>query len=337
MGSPTPSVRPATASVAIALNAVIVAIDQGEPVVLCAKSKDGQLGLPYGPFDPQKHRTFEIGLRTWVEQQTKVRLGFVEQLYTFGDKGREAPVALIESGDQNARVVSVGYLALAKAVTEISDAVARDVQWRSWYDFFPWENWRAGPPDVLNAVIKPALSDWVDRAANKQEKQHRATRVETAFGEAEKRWEEEKTLDRYEIIYEAGIVNEARRDRGASQTTATHGDKPQNTSDLAFEAGVSMRSDHRRILATAIGRLRGKLKYRPIIFDLTPSRFTLLTLQRTVEGVVGFNLHKQNFRRHVEGAGLVTKTNISAQLPAGRPAALFELAPLIDRAAGGLS
>ena len=45
--------------------------------------------LPFGPFDPQQHRTLESGLRQWVEQQTGLPLRYVEQLYTFGDRYRD--------------------------------------------------------------------------------------------------------------------------------------------------------------------------------------------------------------------------------------------------------
>ncbi len=61
-----------------------------------------------------------------------------------------------------------------------------------------------------------------------------------------------------------------------------------------------MMFDHRRILATAIARLRGKMKYRPVVFEVMPPMFTLLELQRTVEALSGIRLHKQNFRRLVE-------------------------------------
>ena len=47
--------------------------------------------------------------------------------------------------------------------------------------------------------------------------------------------------------------------------------------------GAPMTHDHRRILATGIARLRAKIKYRPVVFELMPPRFTLLQLQRTVE------------------------------------------------------
>ena len=48
-----------------------------------------------------------------------------------------------------------------------------------------------------------------------------------------------------------------------------------------------MALDHRRLLATALGRLRGKLKYRPVVFELLPATFTLLRLQRVVEALAG--------------------------------------------------
>ena len=44
-----------------------------------------------------------------------------------------------------------------------------------------------------------------------------------------------------------------------------------------------MRHDHRRVLATALSRLRAKIKYRPVIFELMPPEFTLLQLQNSVE------------------------------------------------------
>ena len=89
------------------------------------------------------------------------------------------------------------------------------------------------------------------------------------------------------------------------------------------QLGESMRFDHRRILATAIARLRAKLKYRPVVFELMPPEFTLTALQRTVEAISGRHLHKQNFRRLVENAALVEPTGETSTATGGRPAALF--------------
>ena len=100
-------------------------------------------------------------------------------------------------------------------------------------------------------------------------------------------------LDRYELLYEAGLIEEARRDgREAALARKT-----------LPALGEPMRFDHRRILATAIARLRAKLKYRPVVFELMPREFTLTELQRTVEAISGRRVHKQNFRRLVETRG----------------------------------
>ena len=110
----------------------------------------------------------------------------------------------------------------------------------------------------------------------------------------------------------AGLVEEARRDgrAQAAQLPAT-------------PLGISMMFDHRRILATAIARLRGKMKYRPVVFELMPPTFTLLELQRVVEAISGVRLHKQNFRRLIEAQGLVEGTGKSSSQSRGRPAELF--------------
>jgi hypothetical protein len=87
--------------------------------------------------------------------------------------------------------------------------------------------------------------------------------------------------------------------------------------------GIPLASDHRRILATALGRLRGKLAYRPVVFDLMPGEFTLLQLQRVVEALSGAKLHKQNFRRLVTSADLVESVGRTSTVGRGRPAELF--------------
>lgn len=321
--------------VAVALNAVLAVVEDGRPQILCVRRPDGGVALPYGPFDPKRHRTFETGLREWVERQTSVSLGYVEQLYTFGDKGREAPAAALaggaEGGGENGRIISVGYLALAPQAAEV---LAEGAVWRDWYGFFPWEDWRAGEPAVLRKRIIPALEAWAERGRARMLSESRRARINLAFGLGELSWEEERALDRYEVMYEAGLVAEAWRDRAAAGLPAPSGEPPDGA-----ETGAPMISDHRRILATAIGRLRGKLKYRPIVFEMTPPEFTLLQLQRVIEAIVGFEFHKQNFRRSVEKSGFVEQTRETSQEAGGRPAALFRVnrEGLRARAATGLA
>lgn len=317
-------------NVAIALNAVIAVVDGDRPKVLCVRSGENNLALPYGPFDPERHRTFEIGVREWVERQTHVSLGYIEQLYTFGDKGREAPAAALLGGTGE-RVVSVGYLALAPGP---ADVLADDAVWMDWYSIFPWEDWRDGEPEMLRDRIIPGITNWIENSSTPEKKNTRQRRANIAFGLDGFGWEEERTIDRYELMYEAGLVLEAWRDREAAELDLPVGERPAGTA-----MGQPMISDHRRILATAIGRIRGKLKYRPIIFEMTMPTFTLLQLQQTAEAIVGFEFHKQNFRRSVEKSGFVENTGETIQPNAGRPAALFRVdrAGLKDRAAAGLA
>jgi len=137
-------------------------------------------------------------------------------------------------------------------------------------------------------------------------------------------------LERYELLYEAGLAHEAARDRG---------ERPGVSDDLARAVGEPMISDHRRILATALSRLRGKLKYRPVVFELMPEAFTLSSLQRAVEAIAGVPLHKQNFRRALERAELVEGLGRLEPDTGGRPAELhrFRREILGARPVSGLS
>ena len=98
-----------------------------------------------------------------------------------------------------------------------------------------------------------------------------------------------------------------------------------------------MNHDHRRILATGIARLRAKIKYRPVVFELLPPSFTLLQLQHCVEALAGQRLHKQNFRRLIDQQGLVEETGEMSTETGGRPARLvrFRREVLLERAVAG--
>jgi hypothetical protein len=310
----------------IGLTAAIVAIEDNEPLILTASTGDGErlTGLPFGPFDAVAHRTFEIGLRSWVEEQTGLRLGYVEQLYTFGDRGRHT-----EPGDTDMHVASIGYLALTRT-TDQNGVRVPGASFEPWYRFFPWEDWRGDPPEIIRRHILPELTKWAAQgdAPEAARALPRKDRVRLYFGIEDAHWDEEHVLDRYELLYEAGLVEEARRD--GRPAALQRGSLPP--------LGVSMRFDHRRILATGIARLRSKLKYRPVVFELLPSEFTLTELQRTVEAISGRHLHKQNFRRLVEAGALVEPTGVMSTLTGGRPAALFRFRRevLQERPAPGL-
>lgn len=275
----------------ISLDAVIVAVTDDTPRVLVV-TDGGVDALPSGPLDLVAHPTLERGMRSWVVQQTGLSLGYVEQLYTFGDRFRDPRE--VAGGP---RVISAAYLAL---VREGRLAPGFEAAWADWYAFLPWEDWRSGRPAIIDARIVPLLTEWLARHPE------HAERMRQCFGQDGCPWDTERTLERYELLWEAGVVSEAQR-AGAQ----------------ALAPGRAMARDHRRILATALGRLRGKLHYRPLVFELLPERFSLGLLQRVVEALAGQALHTQNFRRLVANAGLVEPTGQQTHATGGRPAELF--------------
>jgi len=276
------------ASVAAELIAVIVAVTDGQPRVLTI---DQGRALPSGPFESSE-RSLQASLRTWVERQTHHPLGYMEQLYTFADPGR--------TGAQDHRVVSVSYLGLTQEAAVSGDPGAG---WRDWYRFFPWEDRRlAASLDFTESLIA-----WTDAAPDGASRRQRWRRVAINFGLENERWNEELILQRYETLWEARLVPEAGDGAAAPNVPM----------------GVPMAHDHRRILATGIARLRAKIKYRPVVFELMPPSFTLLQLQRAVEALAGSLLHKQNFRRLIDQQDLVEETGEMATETGGRPAKLF--------------
>lgn len=280
--------------IAADLIAVLVAVTAGEPRVLTLQDARA---LPSGPFE-LAHRSLQSGMRAWVERQTHHPLGYVEQLYTFADRDRGL------GPDQ--RVISISYLGLTR---EQPTADGDEASWQTWYVYFPWEDRRLGVPQSIEQVLLPNLRAFAEAAPTFALRRQRANRIAVTFGLEGKPWNEELVLQRYELLYEAGLIPEARRA------------KPEP--GPAPVQGRSMILDHRRILATGIARLRAKIKYHPVVFELVPDTFTLLQLQRCVEALAGRLMHKQNFRRLVTQQELVEETGEVSQDTRGRPAKLF--------------
>ncbi|MBP1297207.1 NUDIX hydrolase [Bradyrhizobium elkanii] len=307
--SPQKSSAPASGNAVTAdLVAVLVAVTEGTPKIMTIA---GGSALPSGPFE-FTHRSLQTALRAWVEAQTGHPLGYVEQLYTFADRGR--------SGDtKGPHSVSISYLGLTR-----EDRVGEgfEAHWSGWYDYFPWEDHRAGAPSCLARIIAPKLKAWAKAAPSPTLQRERWQRCAITFGLDDRDWNEELVLQRYELLYEAALIPEAGRAHGR---------------EAPIVPGKPMTADHRRILATGIARLRAKIKYRPVVFELMPAEFTLLQLQRSVEALAGRLVHKQNFRRLIEQQELVEETGAMAADTVGRPAKLFRFrhAVLAERAVAG--
>jgi hypothetical protein len=279
----------------LGIDAVVVGVRDEIPHVL-AFAADGLPRLPSGPFEPAHDRTLELAARRVLGEQAAVREGYLEQLYTFGDRHRD--VREVSGGP---RFVSVGYLALTSM--QAHDHGALGASWLDWYAFFPWEDARTGRPAILDAKIVPLLRRWTASAPLNGP---RAFRARVAFGLDGAPWNNEAVLERYECLYELSTAGD---DTGAID-----------------QLGAPMDLDHRRILATAIGRLRGKIKYRPVVFELIGPTFTLSELQSTVEALAGMRVHGPNFRRLVAESGIVEPTGTQRRT-SGRPAETFRFRP----------
>ncbi|MGA7385493.1 MAG: hypothetical protein WBW81_12605 [Methylocella sp.] len=288
-------------AIAADLIAVLVAVTSSDPRVLTIQDRSA---LPSGPFE-LAHRSLQAGLRAWVERQTGLPPGYIEQLYTFADRDR---------GGAGQQVISISYLGL---IREQRASGEHEASWRSWYYYFPWEDHRAGAPSLIETVLLPKLEAWAGAPQNPGLRQDRRRRVAITFGRGGRAWNEELVLQRYELLYEAGLIPEAIR--GGSPGTLRQG----AAASVLPSTGQPMILDHRRILATGIARLRAKIKYRPVVFELMPETFTLLQLQRCVEALAGRLVHKQNFRRLIEQQELVEETGKTTPDTGGRPAKLF--------------
>ena len=86
--------------------------------------------------------------------------------------------------------------------------------------------------------------------------------------------------------------------------------------------------DHADILATGLARLRAKITYQPIGFELLSPKFTLTQLQHLYEAVLGHEIDKRNFRKKVLGYDLLIPLNETHREGAHRPAQLFRFDPV---------
>jgi 8-oxo-dGTP diphosphatase len=136
-----------------------------------------------------------------------------------------------------------------------------------------------------------------------------------------------------EQLYTFGAVNRDPRERVVSVAyyalvpLAQH---PAAGATDASEAGwfpaahaPRLAFDHAEILQTALLRLRGKVRYEPIGFELLPEKFTLSQLQHLYEAVLEAELDKRNFRKKILSMDVLVGLEEQARSGAHRPAQLF--------------
>ena len=287
---------------AVTGDAVALALDCGGECTLRAllveRAKDPFGGLdawPGGFMDWTDADTRVTAVRELCEETGVSAPEFVEALGSYSRNGRD-PRQFAghrdESGEwipRGARVTTAAYLMLTRdphgaAAPTAADDAAR-AHWADVYDYLPWEDLRADGRQARLARVAGVLDGWAHTAPDGVE------RVRDLFGLAE--WNEERTAERWALLMEARLVPEARRDRW--------GRADARAEDALF--GREMAFDHRQMLADALGRVRGKIKYTPAALQaLTGPQATLDELQAACEAIAGRPLHRSNFRRAVAPA-----------------------------------
>ena len=125
--------------------------------ILAVSETDGDArdSSPFGPLTLLLSHFGDESARP-RRKRTALKLGYIEQLYTFGDRGRQRL-----PGEEGKHMVSVGYLALTRTDTENTERLAEaGAHWRDWYGYLPWEDWRQGRPPSSISRSCPGCPLW---------------------------------------------------------------------------------------------------------------------------------------------------------------------------------
>jgi hypothetical protein len=297
--------RPSYGGFAVELAACLLSVEGDEPVVLIDEGTTNEARFPSVAFDPGAHDCLDLGVRDWLHENTGLELGKLEQVHTARRSGAGSGIG------ESCSALSIGFLGLVPPQQRTQ--VTRGT-WRRCLDFMPWEDRRRRGGLTGHERVGQFLLSRLHAAtlAGEQSLERQSRRIRSAFGLDSTPWDEAATLERCALV----------------QNSVPYTSEPGG---LPYVEGMTLETimpprmvvDHLQILASAIGRLRTRLRVRPIAMDLVPPVFTLLDLQRSAEAILGPSLHKQNFRRYVEGAGVIEATGTMRQQTGGRPAQLF--------------
>lgn len=256
-------------------------LPQKELRVLLIKRSDhpfiGQWALPGGFVHMDE--TLDVAAARELMEETNVSGIYMEQLYTFGDVGR----------DPRTRVISTAYLALVDSsrLNIRSGDDACDARWFT-LSLKPYSERRTHASN--GAVVTEAIFNL------------------TLIGETEEHSAQVKTV----------CTVEGRASRVERSVVSSEG--------IAF--------DHASIIAYGVERLRNKIEYTDITFNLMPELFTLTELQQVYEIILDTELLKANFRRKT--AAMVLETDNYTSDAGHRPSRLYRFNPnwKTDRSGG---
>jgi hypothetical protein len=252
-------------------------------------------------------------LRELREETSVSDFSYIETLDTYDSNGRDPRqfAGRISNGkweNRGRRVTSKAFLTLFPDNKQNLAAQAGEdaihPQWRNVYTFLPWEDLRDGTKLIqwIKKELKSALP---------------TKKIETAFGLD--RWNEELTRERFALLFQANLIEEATRNHWGQGDP--HGKM----------VGKALAFDHRLMMADALSRLRGKIKYQPeVLKALMPKNFTLGELQNTCEAISGLQFNRSNFRKLVsmnQSTRITKATGKTRQGEKGVPPRLYQFNP----------
>ncbi len=227
----------------------------------------GQWALPGGFV--QMDESLDEGALRELKEETNIDNIYMEQLYTWGDVGR----------DPRTRVISASYMSLVDSST--LDIKASD--------------------DADDAK-------WFTVSCGLYQEQRTVT-------------EKGYILQR---LFKLGLSNDEKSLSAVIKITRTVEGKVTKV-EREVERSNGIAFDHAKIIEYAIERLRSKIEYTDIAFNLMPELFTLTELQQVYEVILDTGLLKANFRRKT--AGMVVETNEYTKDAGHRPSKLFRFNP----------
>lgn len=248
-------------------------LPEKELQVLLIKRKDhpyiGQWAIPGGFVDMVE--SMDKAAKRELKEETGVDNVYLEQLYTFGDVGR----------DPRMRVISTCYMALVDSsrITAVAGDDAEDVKWFK--------------------VV--GLNDMFQ---NREETAEglRVTREKELFLESVDGEVEIRTLLRQEERHVRGLV--------------------EQETEILGEKGEGLAFDHAKVVSYGIERLRNKIGYTGVAFNLLPRYFTITEVQKIYEAILGRKLLAPNFRRKI--TPMLKETDQVYTEGQHRPAKMFE-------------
>ncbi|MFZ5967359.1 MAG: NUDIX hydrolase [Bacillota bacterium] len=246
-----------------------------ELMIMMIKRKDhpfiGQWAIP-GGFVNIDEDIYESAKRE-LREETNIDNIYMEQLYTWGDVGR----------DPRMRIISVSYMALINS-DNLSVKAGDDAEEAEWF-----------------SVNLELIED------NKKLVENRFAEVAQLF--------ELKLINNKDETLSAKIKVEHKVVNSVAETTT----RIVESNGIAF--------DHGKIIFYSLQRLRNKIEYTDIAFQLMPEYFTLTELQKVYEVILGEKLYPAQFRRQIEP--MVIKTDkMHAEGKGHRPAVLYKFNPL---------